>query len=51
MKDKLTGISLSGFKSIKRLDDFEIRPINIHLGNKGFVLGYLMFVIDFKLKK
>lgn len=30
---------------------YEIRPINIHLGNKGFVLGYLMFVIDFKLKK
>ncbi len=30
---------------------YEIRPINIHFGNKGFVLGYLMFGIDFKLKK
>ena len=30
---------------------YEIRPINIHLGNKGFMLGYLMFGIDFKLKK
>ena len=30
---------------------YEIRPINIHFGNKGFMLGYLMFGIDFKLKK
>lgn len=30
---------------------YEIRPINIHLGNKGFMLGYFMFGIDFKLKK
>jgi len=30
---------------------YEIRPINIHFGNKGFILGYLMFGIDFKLKK
>ena len=29
---------------------YEIRPINIHFGNKGFMLGYLMFGIDFKLK-
>ena len=28
---------------------YEIRPINIHFGNKGFLLGYMMFVIDFKL--
>ncbi len=30
---------------------YEIRPVNIHFGNKGFMLGYLMFGIDFKLKK
>lgn len=30
---------------------YEVRPINIHLGNNGFILGYLMFGIDFKLKK
>ena len=30
---------------------YEIRPINIHFGNKEFMLGYLMFGIDFKLKK
>ena len=30
---------------------YEIRPINIHLGNKGFILDYLMFGIDFKLRK
>ncbi len=30
---------------------YEIRPINIHLGNKGFMLGYIMFGIDFKIKK
>lgn len=30
---------------------YEIRPINIHFGNNGFILGYLMFGIDFKLKK
>ncbi|MBK0401502.1 hypothetical protein I5M27_00815 [Adhaeribacter sp. BT258] len=30
---------------------YEVRPINIHLGNKGFILGYLMVGIDFKLKK
>ena len=30
---------------------YEIRPINIHFGNNGFMLGYLMFGIDFKLKK
>lgn len=30
---------------------YEIRPINIHFGNNDFVLGYIMFGIDFKLKK
>lgn len=30
---------------------YEVRPINIHFGNNGFILGYLMFGIDFKLKK
>ena len=30
---------------------YEFRPINIQLGNNGFILGYLMFGIDFKLKK
>lgn len=30
---------------------YEIRPINIHFGNKGYFLGYLMFGIDFKLTK
>lgn len=30
---------------------YEIRPLNIQLGNKGFMLGYLMLGIDFKLRK
>jgi len=29
---------------------YELRPVNIHLGNKNFILGYMMFGIDFKLK-
>ncbi len=29
---------------------YEFRPMNIHIGNNGFILGYLMFGIDFKLK-
>lgn len=29
----------------------EIRPINIHLGSKGYFLAYNMFGIDFKLGK
>ena len=29
---------------------FEVRPINIHLGNKEFLLGYIMGGIDFKLR-
>ncbi|MBZ9631404.1 hypothetical protein LB465_11490 [Salegentibacter sp. LM13S] len=28
---------------------YEIRPLNIQFGNKGFILGYLMFGIDIKL--
>ena len=28
---------------------YEVRPLNVHVGNKGFILGYLMFGIDFKL--
>lgn len=30
---------------------FEIRPINIQFGDKGFFLAYMMLGIDFKLKK
>ena len=30
---------------------YKITPINIHLGNKDFLLAYLMVGIDFKLKK
>jgi len=30
---------------------YRITPINIHLGNKDFLLAYLMVGIDFKLKK
>ncbi len=30
---------------------YELRPYNFHFGNKNFFLGYLMFGIDFKLKK
>jgi hypothetical protein len=30
---------------------YEIRPINIHLGNKYFMLSYFMIGVDFKLKK
>lgn len=29
---------------------FELRPLNIHAGNKGFLFSYLMFGVDFKLK-
>ncbi len=28
---------------------YEIRPLNIQFGNKGFLLGYLMFGIDIRL--
>ncbi|MEK6153863.1 hypothetical protein WIW50_11410 [Flavobacteriaceae bacterium 3-367] len=30
---------------------YEIRPLNIQVGNDFFVLGYLMFGIDFKIKQ
>ena len=30
---------------------YEIKPLNIQVGNKGFVLGYLMFGMDIKIKK
>jgi hypothetical protein len=30
---------------------YEIRPINLYFGNKGFILGFLMFGIDFKFKE
>lgn len=30
---------------------YEIRPLNIQFGNNHFVLGYLMFGVDFKLRK
>ncbi|MEO6901768.1 MAG: hypothetical protein ABI315_01280 [Bacteroidia bacterium] len=30
---------------------YEFRPINVHGGNKDFVLIYIMFGIDFKLRK
>ena len=30
---------------------FELRPLNLQFGNNGFVLGYMMLGIDFKIKK
>lgn len=30
---------------------YELRPLNIHFGNEGFILGYLFFGIDFKLRE
>ena len=30
---------------------YEIKPLNLQIGNKGFVLGYLMFGLDIKIKK
>lgn len=30
---------------------YEFRPINISIGNRGFMLAYLLLEIDFKLKK
>ncbi len=30
---------------------YVIRPINLQVGNKGFVLGYFSFGLDFKLKQ
>ena len=30
---------------------YEIKPLNVQIGNKGFVLGYIMFGMDIKIKK
>ncbi len=30
---------------------YEIRPVNIHLGNAGYIMGYFMIGIDIKFKK
>ena len=30
---------------------YEIKPLNVQTGNKGFVLGYIMFGMDIKIKK
>lgn len=30
---------------------YEIKPLNVAIGNKGFVLGYIMLGLDIKLKK
>jgi hypothetical protein len=30
---------------------YEIRPVNLSFGNKGFILGYLMFGIEYKFKE
>ena len=30
---------------------YEIKPLNVEVGNKGFILGYMMFGMDIKLKK
>lgn len=30
---------------------YEIKPLNVEFGNKSFVLGYMMFGLDIKLKK
>lgn len=30
---------------------YELRPFNLYVGNKQFTLGYMMFGIDFKLRK
>jgi hypothetical protein len=30
---------------------YEIKPLNVQVGNKGFVLGYMMFGLDIKIKK
>jgi len=29
----------------------ELRPVNMHIGTKGYLYNYIMFGIDFKLKK
>lgn len=30
---------------------YEIRPVNLYFGNKGFILGFIMFSVDFKFKR
>lgn len=30
---------------------YEIRPFNLYFGNKGYILGFFMFGIDFKFKE
>lgn len=35
MENQLTRLTLRGFKSIRSLDDFEIRPINVLIGANG----------------
>jgi opacity protein-like surface antigen len=35
----------------KRNIAYEVKPISLYLGNKKFALGYLMFSVDFKLRK
>jgi hypothetical protein len=30
---------------------YELRPFNIYVGNKGYLYSYIMFGVDFKLKK
>lgn len=30
---------------------YEIRPLNLHLGQKDYILGYLMFGVDYKFRK
>lgn len=30
---------------------YELKPLNVQIGNKGFVLGYMMFGLDIKIKK
>jgi len=49
-----TGVNTSmalRINSSKSRFAFELRPINIHIGNHPFVLGYMMFGVDFKLQK
>ncbi len=47
MYKQLTGVCLSGYKSIKKLDDFELRSINILIGQNG--AGKSNFISFFKL--
>ena len=42
------GIRISSTKSRFA---YEIKPLNVQIGNKRFVLGYIMFGMDIKIKK